>query len=212
MPAHAVISSFFGSHLPSLICIGQLSMVFFAFLLTYLPSLHMFCCLRVPFSGGDAYLRRWEGKGLSLRSLPLYRLCLLQGRSPPHPPPGRVPSSQSLPRQYLTVTPVLRSVLIYCLARKAVCGPPGRLQLWCRASYIPRWMPSPRLRAPWGPLLHLARPWFRGTLSPLLQRGCVRDKQSLEFVAAREIDNRGETFFPCEALNCTDCTAFLSIS
>ena len=71
----AVTSSFFGSHLPSLICIGQLIFFWFvflfcfAFLLTSLASLLPFCCLRMPSSRGEAYLQRLGGKGRLRRVL-----------------------------------------------------------------------------------------------------------------------------------------------
>ena len=63
-----VTSSFFGSHLPGLICIRQLS--FFVFCLRRSPALHSFRCLHMPFSRGEAYLQRLGGKGRNIcRSL-----------------------------------------------------------------------------------------------------------------------------------------------
>ena len=105
MPAHAqLIPLFFGSHLPCLICIGQLS--FFAFLLTSPTLLLPFCCLRMPSSRGEAYLRRLGGKG-RLRHIVL-SLTVSVTLSPLSP--SVTPSLSSLPQSSLSPSLVSAAV------------------------------------------------------------------------------------------------------
>ena len=99
MPAHAHwLPLFFGSHLPCLICIRQLS--FLLFLATSLASLLPFCCLRMPSCKGEAYLRRLDSKGRLRRVVlsPMVSVTL----SPLSP--SVTPSLSSLPHSSLSLS------------------------------------------------------------------------------------------------------------